>query len=253
MERVETLMTVMKTVPALAVMLTLMVAVAQPLSGQSPDVARAAAVPPVTDLDDGAYRLNPGDTIEIKFMTNPELNELVQIRPDGRISMPLVGELLVAGTTIPDLSIRLSTAYADVLRTPSAIIQVREFANRRVFVGGEVNRPGMLPLVGRQTALSAVMEAGGFRGSAARDEIVVIRKGDEDEPRVLRLAANSHKGRSPEAANFALQPLDVVLVTESGVARTNRALDQYVRQMLPINLTGGFSWLLGRGVFGGGD
>jgi polysaccharide biosynthesis/export protein len=218
---------------------------AQPLAAQSPESAKAAATPPVTDLDEGSYRLNPGDTIEIKFMTNPELNELVVIRPDGRISMPLVGELLVANTTIADLSARLATAYEDILKTPSATIQVRDFANRRVFVGGEVGRPGVLPLVGRQTALSAVMEAGGFRGSAARDEIIVIRKGIEDEPRVLRLAAKGQDGKAPEAANFALQPLDVVLVTESGVARTNRAIDQYVRQMIPVTLTGGFSWLLG--------
>jgi polysaccharide biosynthesis/export protein len=218
---------------------------AQPLAGQSPEAAKAAATPPVTDLDEGSYRLNPGDTIEIKFMTNPELNELVVIRPDGRISMPLVGEMLVARTTIAELATRLSTAYVDILKTPSATIQVRDFANRRVFVGGEVGRPGVLPLVGSQTALSAVMEAGGFRASAARDEIIVIRKGTEDEPRVLRLGAKGQDGNAPEAAKFALQPLDVVLVTESGVARTNRAIDQYVRQMIPLSLTGGFSWLFG--------
>ena len=231
-----------RTVPALAAVLALFVSTTA-ISGQSPtpEAVRAAATPPVTDLDDGSYRLSPGDTIEIKFMANPELNELVVIRPDGRISMPLVGELLVANTTIGQLSTRLSTAYADILRTPSATIQVRDFANRRVFVGGEVGRPGMLSLSGRQTALSAVMEAGGFTRGAARDEIIVIRKGTEDEPRVLRLAAKGQDGRAPEAANFALQPLDVVLVTESGVARTNRAVDQYVRQMIPISLT----WLFG--------
>jgi polysaccharide export outer membrane protein len=215
------------------------------------DAVRSAAVPPVTDADDGSYLLDAGDLIEIKFMNNPELNEEVRIRPDGRISMPLVGELLVARTTIGELTRRLATAYADILRTPSVTIQVREFANRRVFVGGEVNRPGMLPIVGRQTALSAIMEAGGFRPSAARDEVVVIRRGSEDEPRLLRLSLKNKDGRAAEAANFALQPLDVVLVTESGVARTGRAIDQYVRQMIPLSLSAGFSWLFGCGAFGG--
>lgn len=206
---------------------------------------RAAAVPPVTDGDDGSYRLGPGDVLEIKFMQNPELNETVQIRPDGRISMPLVGELLVATTTIQELSHRLETAYSSVLKSPQAMIQVREFANRRVFVGGEVTRPGVIPLVGRQTAYSAVMEAGGFRASAARSEVIVIRKGDEDAPRLLRLSMKNKDGSAAEAASFPLQPLDVVLVMESGVARSARAVDQYVRQMLPLTLTSGATWIFG--------
>jgi polysaccharide export outer membrane protein len=226
---------------------------AYPLGAQTDAsaAARAAATPPVTDADDGSYRLSPGDTIEIKFATNPELNETVQIRTDGRISMPLVGELLVAGTTIVELSTRLSAAYADVLKTPTAIVQVREFANRRVFVGGEVNRPGMLPLTGRQTALGAVMEAGGFKLAAKRNEVVVIRRGDDDSPRILRLSMENLGDKASEAAGFPLQPLDVVMVAESGVARSGRVIDQYVRQMLPLSLTVGFSWLFGPGVFGG--
>jgi protein involved in polysaccharide export with SLBB domain len=233
-------------------LLACLLAAWQPAAAQTSlaDAARLSAVPPVTDADDGAYRLVAGDMIEIEFLYNAELNETVRIRPDGRISMPLVGELLVAGATIAELATRLATAYVDILRIPSVSIQVREFANRRVFVGGEVQRPGMMPLVGRQTALGAVVEAGGFRPSAARDEVIVIRRGSDDAPRVLRLALEGKAGQAPEAASFALEPLDVVLITESGVARTGRAIDQYVRQMIPVTLTGGFSWLLGRGVLG---
>jgi polysaccharide export outer membrane protein len=108
----------------------------------------------------------------------------------------------------------------------------------------------MLPLTGRQTALGAVTEAGGLRASAARDEVLVIRRGSDDAPRVLRLSLQARNGQAPEAASFALEPLDVVLITESGVARTGRAIDQYVRQMIPITLTGGFSWLLGQALQG---
>jgi protein involved in polysaccharide export with SLBB domain len=232
------------------------VLVAAPAFGQSAsptvDAVRQAAVPPVTDADDGSYRLSPGDVIDIKFAHNPELNEEVRIRPDGRISMPLVGEMLVARTTIAELSTRLATAYQEILRTPSVTIQVREFANRRVFVGGEVNRPGMLPMNGRQTALGAVMEAGGFKPSAARDWVLVIRRTEDDQPRLLRVSMQNKDNQAAEAANFALQPLDVVLVNESGIARSGRALDQYVRQMIPLTLTGGFSWLFGKnGILGG--
>jgi polysaccharide export outer membrane protein len=96
------------------------------------------------------------------------------------------------------------------------------------------------------------MEAGGFKTSAKRNTVVVIRRGDEDMPRTITLSMErGPDGKAPEAAAFALEPLDVVLVAESGVARAGRAMDQYVRQMMPIALSGGFSWLLGSAVFGG--
>jgi len=221
-------------------------------AAQTPAQVREPAVVPITDADDGAYRLSAGDLIELKFMLNPELNETVRIRPDGRISMPMVGEMLVGRSTIAELSTRLAAAYQDILRTPTVIIQVKEFADRRVFVGGEVNSPGMQPLIGTQTALGAVMEAGGFKESAARGELVVIRKGDEDKPRLIRLSMKMPSDtEGPEAASFRLQPLDVVLVAESGIARTGRAIDQYVRKLLPFTLTGGFTYLFNAALVGG--
>lgn len=220
---------------------------AVPAAAQTSETVRQAAVPPVTDADDGSYLLSPGDVIELKFVHNPELNQEVRIRPDGRISMPLVGEMLVARTTIAQLTTRLATAYEEILRTPAVMIQVREFANRRVFVGGEVNRPGMLPMFGRQTALGAVMEAGGFRATAARDEVIVVRQTLDDQPRLLRLSMKNDNDRPSEASNFTLQPLDVVLVNESGIAKVGRAVDQYIKQVLPVSI----SWLFGPTTIGG--
>jgi polysaccharide export outer membrane protein len=221
-------------------------AVASDATAQQVDLQTGVA----PSADESGYRLSPGDALDIKFMLNPELNEQVQIRPDGYISMPLVGELSIAGATVSELVARLTKSFEPVLKSPSIVVQVREFANRRVFVGGEVGRPGVLPLVGRQTALGAVMEAGGMKVSANRGEIIVLRRGDEDAPRVIPLSMKAKKGVAPEAAAFRLQPLDVVLVSESGVSRANRAVDQYLRQMVPILLTGGFSYLFNTGVLG---
>jgi protein involved in polysaccharide export with SLBB domain len=231
-----------------ALILCLFFAVADNAAAQPPSGAAPPVVAPLPD--ESGYRLSPGDALDIKFMLNPELNEQVQIRPDGYISMPLVGELNVAGATVAELVARLTRSFESVLKSPSVVVQVREFANRRVFVGGEVGRPGVLPLVGRQTALGAVMEAGGLTRASNRAELVVLRRGDEDVPRTIRLSMKSKNGAAPEAAAFQLQPLDVVLVNESGVSRTNRAVDQYVRQMVPVLLTAGFSYLFNGGIFG---
>ena len=85
-----------------------------------------------------------------------------------------------------------------------------------------------------------------------RDDCIIPRYGAAGVTKFAFMPAgfpntmeNGAKGEGPEAARFALQPLDVVLVTESGVARAGRTVDQYVRQMIPLSLTGGFSWLLG--------
>jgi protein involved in polysaccharide export with SLBB domain len=214
-------------------------------AGQTPDPG-----PDVVSLEESTYRIAPGDVLDVKFVLNPELNDQVQVRPDGFISLAMVGELGVAGLTVSELARKLTKSFGAILKSPAVVVQVREFANRRVFVGGEVGRPGMFPLVGRQTALGAVMEAGGMKGSAKRGTITVLRRGNDDAPRVIRLSMKSANGAAPEASAFPLQPLDVVIVSESGVARANRAMDQYVRQMMPVLVTAGFSYVFGGGLFG---
>lgn len=194
-------------------------------------------------LNPGLYRLEIGDLIEVKFFYNGELNDSIQIRPDGFISMPMIGDVAVAGKTISEVRLLLEGQYKSIIREPVVTIQIRNYANRRIFVGGEVSRPGMLPLVGRQTALSAIVEAGGLRPSAKRGEILLVRRGLQGAPVVTRLSMKS-KDRGPsEAILFELQPFDLILVTESGVSKANRAVDQYIRQMIPGLLTGGFSYL----------
>jgi len=201
----------------------------------------AAPVTSVSRLE--SYRLAAGDAIEIRFLHNPELNEQVQIRPDGRISLQAAGEVRVSGLTVAGVVSRLTDMYRDVLRSPDVTVQVRTFANNRVFVGGEVVRPGMLALVGEQTALGAITEAGGLKPSAKRDEVIVIRRGENEMPQLLKLSGKRQGPEPSDVSSFALEPLDVVLVPESGIARTNRAIDQYVRQMFPGVITAGFTYL----------
>jgi protein involved in polysaccharide export with SLBB domain len=119
-------------------------------------------------------------------------------------------------------------------------------------VGGEVSRPGMFPLTGHETLLSAIYEAGGLTKTARRSLVTVIRRSEKGVPEYIPV---SLKGMGPAkdsggpTAAFALQPLDVVVVHESGVSKANRAIDQYVRQMIPMLLTGGFTYILNGAVF----
>lgn len=190
----------------------------------------------------GWYQLQPGDSIEIRFFYNQELNESVMIRPDGYISMPLIGEVLVAGKTVSQLEGALRSAYKGIVRKPELTIQIRGYANRKVYVGGEVAHPGVLDLVGKQTALSAIMQSGGLLMSANRSQAVVIRKGKGGSP-VSTVVSLKRKGAAPQAASFELRPFDIVIVDRSGIAKANQAIEQYVKRMIPVTLSAGFLYV----------
>lgn len=183
--------------------------------------------------------------MEVRLTYNPEFSERVQIRPDGFVSLPLLGEVHMAGETVEGLSQRLQKAYAPHLVQPQLTIQVRSYADRKVFVGGEVGRPGMLPLVNTKTVLEAIIEAGGMKESAKKGIVTVIRRNQRGEPAQFHVTLAAKSQNTPTAAAFQLEPLDVVVVAESGISKANRGIDQYIRRMMPILMTGGFTYLFG--------
>lgn len=194
------------------------------------------------------YRLEAGDGIEIRFFFNQELNDRVEIRPDGQIAMPMVGQIRAAGLTVEELTNKLAASYKEIVKQPAITVQVRSYANRRFFVGGEVNRAGVFALGNQQTVLGAILEAGGMRLNAKKGEVVLIRRAADGKPTTQRVSLRASRNGAPEAASLTIQPYDVVLVSEAGIAKANRAMDQYVRQMIPMLLTGGFTYLFNGGV-----
>jgi protein involved in polysaccharide export with SLBB domain len=194
------------------------------------------------------YRLEAGDTIEIRFYYTPELNDRIQIRPDGHISLGLTGQVLAAGKTVPELVTHLEGRYSKTLKNPAISVQVVGFANRKIFVGGEVVRPGLIDLVGEQTVLGAILASGGLMKSAKRSHVLLIRRSSTGVPETLRLAMETSGKTTSQIASMQLRPFDVVLVTESGISRVNRAVDQYVFKFIPAQLSMGFTYLLNGGV-----
>ncbi len=210
--------------------------------------AQAPAISPVTQPSAG-YALQDGDDLEITFPYNPELNQHAPIRPDGRISMPLIGEVEVQGRTIAELTHELEKAYASELKRISLNVQVRSLPNQVYFVGGEVSRPGVLPLRGAGvTALQGIIEAGGLKQTAVRGNVILLRRGTDGKPEVHTLLLQAKKGEISEAAKFEMQPLDVLIVSETRISRLDRVVDQYVKQLSPVLLTGGFTYLFGNTV-----
>jgi protein involved in polysaccharide export with SLBB domain len=176
------------------------------------------------------YRIQPGDELDIKFFYNPELNEIIVVRPDGKISLQLLDDVHAAGLTPSQLEASLTRKYSKELRKPVVTVIVRTFAGQRVYVGGEVYRPGLVQLTAGMTALQAVLVAGGFMPTAKPDEVIVITKGPDNEPVPIR--ADLKKAIQAEDADVVLNSYDIVYVPKTRIAQANKFVNQYVEQLL---------------------
>ena len=130
--------------------------------------ARGLPPPPPAASDDLAYRLLPGDRIAVKLIYTPDLSEEVAVLPDGKVMLPLIGELEAGGHSVRDFAATLRERYAKTVERPDVSVQVREFGGQRVYVGGEVRTPNMLPLGTVMSVADAVFAAGGLLDTAAR-------------------------------------------------------------------------------------
>lgn len=211
----------------------------QPRESQVPSAASKPQAPEATS----PYVLQIGDEIAVRAFQIPELEDTVRIRPDGKISLLLLDDVQAGGLTTAELDQALTTRYAEFYQNPRLTIVVRTFANLKVWVGGEVGQPALLPLTGEQTALGAILQAGGFRDTASRSSVILLRKGPDNKPITMKLNMLDviHDGN----ADAPLQPFDVVYVPRKFISKANLFIQQYVRDLLPIATSANFSYILG--------
>lgn len=202
----------------------------------------AAEGAPVPELP--GYQVGISDELNFRFIYVPELNTVVTVRSDGRISLPLIGELLVDGLTLAEVTERVEAQMSAHLRRPQLVVNVQGGGSRRVFVGGEVGRPSMQPLLGPLTVLQAVMVAEGLRESASPQQTTVLRRGPAGERTVLSVDLDAVMSGRDLTQDLPLQAYDVVIVPRSGIANLGRWVDQYIRRVVPVNL--GFNYTINR-------
>jgi polysaccharide biosynthesis/export protein len=202
----------------------------------APTIAEA----PLPPVKAAAYTLMPGDLLSIRFYGNAELNEDVPIRPDGAISLPFVGDVQAAGRSPADLDQDLKRRFTGELRNPQIVVVVKEFGAQRVWVGGEVSKPGLIVMRGPLSLFGALQEAGGMLPSARRKQVVLIRPGAEGRPigRTIdiRPVASGHR---PDL-DIQLQAQDVVFVPRNRISSVDVFVDQYIKQLLPVSPGLGF-------------
>lgn len=165
------------------------------------------------------YLIGPEDVLEISVWDSAAISRTVPVRPDGKISLPLLKDVQAAGLTPLQLRDALATALAPYIPTPEISVIVREVHSFKVTVIGEVRTPGRYELKSRSTVLDVLAMAGGLAEYAARGRIVVLRQEGAMTRKIpfpydKLTAKNESKGESNNGGqdNFWVQPGDVILV-----------------------------------------
>ncbi len=171
---------------------------------------RGMSVPPTEFL------IGPEDILVVTVWRNQELSKEVIVRPDGKISLPLLGDVVAAGLTAQALSKQIADGLAEFMSTPTVSVQVKEINSYHVFVVGEVSRPGKIPLKSFTSVIQGISLAGGFTTFASRNSIHVLRmvKNGQGEPKQVMIPVpytDIVKGKNLEA-NFILKAGDVIVV-----------------------------------------
>ena len=186
------------------------------------------------------YRFYPGDQIELKVPSAPELNKVLVVQPDGRVRAPLIGPIMVADRSTQQVEADFDHAYASQLIHPQVEVTLTAATPLKVFVGGEVDKPGVYDMPGPIDALQAVIEAGGFKVTAQRDKVVLIRRGANGA--AMMRVVDLRKGPvDPSRIDVApLRRFDVIYVPRTSVSEVGIWMQQYVRDALPIQFSYAF-------------
>jgi protein involved in polysaccharide export with SLBB domain len=193
------------------------------------------------------YRLYPGDEVDLNVASAPELNKTLVVQPDGRLNLALAGPVMVADRTIDDSERLITNAYSSQLLRPEVTLTVRA-APLKVFVGGEVDKPGVYDMPGDINALQAIIMAGSFKPSAKRSEVVIIRRGPDGRAMLRTVDLRSGVG-NPAVDLVPLRRFDVVYVPRSKVSEAGLFVQQYFRDLTPVQL--GFDYTVGSALLTG--
>ena len=157
--------------------------------------------------------LGPGDVFEVTVYGEEKLSGVHRIAPDGAIQFPLVNRVVVEGMTANEIADELRRRLQDgYLREPSVSVFIKEYGSKKIFVLGEVQRPGTFPFTAAMNIVEAITLAGGFKDSANSNYVIVTRQTKDGDKRIPVPVEKITEGK---AQNLSLQPGDIVFVPDT--------------------------------------
>ncbi len=168
------------------------------------------------------YSLRPGDTMDLAFTFSPEFNQSVTVQPDGFVTLREIGDVHVAGQTVPQVSATIKEAYARILHDPVLAIVLRDFEKPYFIAAGNLAKPGKYELRGDTTLTEAVAIAGGFNERSKHSKVVLYRKTSNEwmEGRVVDVKKMMASRNLSE--DIHLNPGDMVFVPQNTYSKIQR-------------------------------
>jgi protein involved in polysaccharide export with SLBB domain len=178
--------------------------------------------PPVLQQRNPRYQLSRGDSFDLTFPFTPEFNQTVIVHPDGYITLTNLGDLYVAGKTVPELRELLQTAYAKILHDPVINVVLKDFEKPYFIAGGQVGHPGKYELRDDTTLTQAIAIAGGFDESSKHSQVLLFRRVSHDwaEVKILNVKKMFQAGNLSE--DLHLQPGDMFFVPQNAVSKVRK-------------------------------
>jgi len=172
-------------------------------------------ITPKNDERSAEYTVGVEDILEISVLQPDEILRVVNVGPDGTISFPYIGSVMVKDLTVPQIQEKIQTALADgYLKYPVVLVALQESRSRNFFVYGEVTKPGSYPLVANSTVLRAISMAGGFTKFGSSSRVKVLRP-KENEPGYNTIKIDIKNVMSGDTGqDILLMPGDMVVVSE---------------------------------------
>jgi polysaccharide export outer membrane protein len=161
-----------------------------------------------TDPD---YKIGPQDMLRIDVWKEPDISRIVPVRPDGKITLPLVNDVQASGLTTIQLAAKIAEGLKKYITSPQVTVGVTEINSRRIFVTGEVAHPGAFPLLPNMTVLQALSSAGGFTQFAREKKIYILRMEDGKQVKHPFNYKEAVSGKNVEQ-NIILEGGDIIVV-----------------------------------------
>ena len=178
----------------------------------APDTTKKENVPtpaPKPGDTETTYRIGVEDELQISVWREPELSSLVVVRPDGKITLPLINDIVVTGLTPDELQTLLGQKLKTYVNEPQVTVTVRSIRSRKVYIVGQAVRQGSFPLNGTKTVLELIAEAGGLNPFAKSSSIYVLRTIDGKK---TKIPFDYKKAISGKTENVVLMPGDVLVI-----------------------------------------
>jgi polysaccharide biosynthesis/export protein len=192
-------------------------------------------MPPTPQASQSEYVVQAGDTLNVKFYYHPDHDQRdLIVRPDGKLLLPLVGDMQAAGLTPEQLAEQIAQRYAFSLREPKVAVDVKTANTGQVYVGGEVQRPGVVKLKPQMNALQAIFEAGGPKDTADIDRVVLLRSMGDNQFGYHELNLTRLLARKDSPEDMVLGQDDLIFIPKTGIANANLWVQQYIRNMMPF-------------------